>query len=111
VPPLLIKINGIDFCSNDEAMQKVAMQFSISSNEILNGCISAIDEWIVKIRRPRVLDGVANPGSFLQRFLWYQRTMHCQQEETHFVQKHIVVALNTIQLHSRTATSTNRWSE
>jgi hypothetical protein len=50
----LIKINGLEYCSNDEEMQKVAMQFSISSNGILNGCIGAIDGWIVKIRRPRV---------------------------------------------------------
>jgi hypothetical protein len=38
----LVKINGIEFCSNDEEMQKVAMQFSISSNRILNGCTGAI---------------------------------------------------------------------
>jgi hypothetical protein len=35
----LVNINGIKFCSNDEEMQKFAMQFSISSNGILNGCI------------------------------------------------------------------------
>jgi hypothetical protein len=73
----LIKINGLEYCSNDEEMQKVAMQFSISSNSILNGCIGAIDGWIVKIRRPRVSDGVANPGSFFSRKGFYGINVQC----------------------------------
>ncbi|KAL3774605.1 hypothetical protein ACHAWO_002974 [Cyclotella atomus] len=73
----LVKFNGIEFCSNDEEMQKVAMQFSISSNRILNGYISAIDGWFVKIRQPRVSDSVANPGSFLSHKGFYGINVQC----------------------------------
>jgi hypothetical protein len=73
----LIKINGIDYCSNDQAMQQVALQFARSSNGVLNGCIGAIDGWIVKIRRPKVSDGVLNPGSFFSRKGFYGINVQC----------------------------------
>ena len=63
----LVKINGQDYCSDDDAMAAVALQFARSSNGIINGCIGAIDGWIVKIRRPRISDGIMNPGSFFSR--------------------------------------------
>jgi hypothetical protein len=73
----LVKINRIDYCSNDEEMQKVALQFCRSSNGVLNGCISAIDGWIVKIRRPKVSDGVANPGLLFNRKGFYGINVQC----------------------------------
>ena len=48
-------------------MRKVALQFARSTNGTINGCIGAIDGWIVKITRPKVKDGIRNPGSFFSR--------------------------------------------
>ena len=60
----LVKINGIDYCCDDERMKEVALQFARSSNGVLNGCIGALDGWIVKIIRPSKRDKVRNPKSF-----------------------------------------------
>eukprot|EP00956_Cyclotella_meneghiniana_P038219 scaffold150376_cov62-Cyclotella_meneghiniana.AAC.3 len=73
----LVNINGVDYFSNDQAMCDVALQFARSSNGTLNGCIGAIDGWIVKIRRPRVKDGVENPGSFFSRKGFYGVNVQC----------------------------------
>ena len=67
----ITKINGQVYCSDNEAMAAVALQFTHSSNGIINGCIGAIDGWIVKIHRPRISDGVMNPGSFYSRKGFY----------------------------------------
>ena len=39
----LVKISGIDYCSDERQMQEVALGFSRGSNCVLNGCIGAID--------------------------------------------------------------------
>ena len=47
----LVKINGIVFCEDEEHMGKVAREFAKKSNFIIDGCIGAIDGWIVKIKK------------------------------------------------------------
>jgi hypothetical protein len=47
-----VKINGIEFCGDEERMGKVAREFAMKSNFVINGCIGAIDGWIVKIKKP-----------------------------------------------------------
>lgn len=64
----LVKISGIDYCSDIDRMEKVAFEFSRGSNGVINGCIGAIDGWIVKIIKPsKTRDGVKNPASFFSR--------------------------------------------
>ena len=48
-------------------MKLVALQFLAASNGVINGCISAIDGWVVKIRKPKKSDGVDNAASFYSR--------------------------------------------
>lgn len=50
----LVKINGVDYCEDEERMAKVACEFAKRSNYVMNGCIGAIDGWIVKIRKPSI---------------------------------------------------------
>lgn len=73
----LVKINGIEYCSNESAMQEVALEFARDSSGIINGCICAIDGWVVKIQKPRLSDGVRNPGSFYSRKGYY--TLNVQE--------------------------------
>ena len=73
----LVNINGVDYFSNDQAMCDVALQFARSSNGTLNGCIGTIDGQIVKITRPRVKDGIENPGSFFSRKGFYSVNVQC----------------------------------
>ncbi|KAL7501986.1 hypothetical protein ACHAXN_000114, partial [Cyclotella atomus] len=47
----LVKINGIEFCGDEERMGKVAREFAMKSNFVINGCIGAIDGWIVYIEK------------------------------------------------------------
>jgi hypothetical protein len=54
-------INGVEYCNNEEKMSAVALQFSATSGGVINGCIGAIDGWVVKIQRPNKKDGVLNP--------------------------------------------------
>ena len=63
----LVKINGIDYVNDEDRLQQVALPFARSSGGLFNGCICAIDGWIVKIRRPTTKDNVTNPESFLSR--------------------------------------------
>ena len=63
----LVNIDGSDYCSDIDRMSAVAGGFSLGSNGVINGCIGAIDGWIVKIIKPRKSDGVANPSSFYSR--------------------------------------------
>jgi hypothetical protein len=44
-------------------MQEVALQFSHASRGVINGCIGALDGWVVKIRKPSCHNGVENPQS------------------------------------------------
>ncbi len=60
-------INGIEYCSDENRMQEVALQFSQSSLGVMNGCIGALDGWVVKIKKPTRSDGVNNPKSFYSR--------------------------------------------
>ena len=59
----LVKINGLDYVADTDAMKKVALDFARASGGVINGCIGAIDGWVVKIKRPSLRDGVTNPGS------------------------------------------------
>jgi hypothetical protein len=38
-------INGVDYCLDEQHMQEVALQFSLSSRGFFNGCIRALDGW------------------------------------------------------------------
>ena len=57
-------IDGVQYCSDDDRMKSVALQFCESSSGIMNGCIGALDGWIVKVQKPLKSDGVNNPQSF-----------------------------------------------
>ena len=64
----LVKINGLDYVSDETMMEAVALQFAQRSSGVINGCIGALDGWIVKTKRPtKNRDGVVNPGSFRSR--------------------------------------------
>ncbi len=70
----LVKINGIDYCEDEERMSKVALDFSIASKRVINGCIGAIDGWIVKIRMPSIgrdLHHNSNPATYFSRKGFY----------------------------------------
>ena len=41
--------------------------FSKESGGLQHGCAGAINGWIVRIRKPHILDNVSNPGSFFSR--------------------------------------------
>jgi hypothetical protein len=63
----LVKINGVDYCHDEEHMAKVAGEFAKRSNCVINGCIGAIDGWIVKIRKPsrtKDLYNASDPKSY-----------------------------------------------
>ncbi|KAL7545061.1 hypothetical protein ACHAWF_014107 [Thalassiosira exigua] len=66
-----VQMNGVEYCTDVERMKNVATDFSRTSNGVINGCIGAIDGWIVKIARPTKKDGVYNPGSFYSRKGFY----------------------------------------
>ncbi|KAL7544549.1 hypothetical protein ACHAWF_007926 [Thalassiosira exigua] len=63
----LVKISGTDYVNDEERLAQVALEFSRASRGFFNGCIGAIDGWIVKIRKPNINDNVTNPGSFFSR--------------------------------------------
>jgi hypothetical protein len=48
-------------------MASVALQFCEHSSGIINGCIGALDGWIVKVEKPKRSDGINNPQSFYSR--------------------------------------------
>ena len=60
-------INGVDYCRDKQQLQAVALQFSQASRGVINGCIGALDGWVVKIRKPKKSDGVDNAASFYSR--------------------------------------------
>jgi hypothetical protein len=64
-------IDGVKYCSDDNHMKSVALQFCESSLGIINGCIGALDGWIVKVQKPLKSDGVNNPQSFYSRKGYY----------------------------------------
>ena len=64
-------INGIEYCSNDAEMNAVALQFAQSSRGVINGCIGALDGWLVKIKKPGKRDGVENPQYFYSQKGFY----------------------------------------
>ena len=64
-------IDGNKYCSDDSRMERVALQFSEASGGVINGCIGALDGWIVKIQKPTKSDGVNNPQSFYSRKGYY----------------------------------------
>ena len=61
------QINGLNYCKDDQQMQEVALQFSQASRGVINGCISALDGWVIKIQKPRKSDGVDNATFFYSR--------------------------------------------
>ena len=52
---LFCPIDGIQYCTNDEKMASVALQFCEHSSGIINGCIGALDGWVVKVQKPNFL--------------------------------------------------------
>ena len=44
-----ININGEQYLKDRERMSKVANDFSIGSNQLIKGCIRALDGWLVRI--------------------------------------------------------------
>ena len=61
---LFYPISGVEYCQDDARMNEVAMQFSNASNGVINGCIGALDGWVVKILKPSPRDNVFNAQSF-----------------------------------------------
>ncbi len=57
-------INDVDYCRDMQQMQEVALQFSRASRGVINGCIGALDGWIVKVQKPRKGDGMGNAAAF-----------------------------------------------
>jgi hypothetical protein len=47
--------------------KKVALQFSWASRGVINGCIGALDGWIVKVQKPWKGDGVGKAAAFYSR--------------------------------------------
>jgi hypothetical protein len=45
-------------------MSDVSLKFAQSSCGVINGCIGALDGWLVNIKKPAQHDGGANPQSF-----------------------------------------------
>ncbi len=60
-------VDGIKYISDSRRMEKVALQFLNASWGVLNGCIGALDSWVVKIQKPMKSDGVINSQSFYSR--------------------------------------------
>ena len=61
----LIKINGLDYVIYQQMMSEVARCFAEESNGVINGCIGALDGWIVKCKIPiKTRDRVRDPSSF-----------------------------------------------
>jgi hypothetical protein len=54
---------------NVEEMKSVAKEFELKggSKGIMKGVIGALDGWLVRIRKPRLSDGVLNPKGFFNR--------------------------------------------
>lgn len=63
----LVKINGVDYINDEDRLSQVATEFAQNSDGLINGCIGAIDGWVVKISKPTAKDDVTNPGSFYSR--------------------------------------------
>jgi hypothetical protein len=61
-------INGVAYLNDEKRMAKVATEFAQSSCGVINGCIGALDGWVVKIRKPTLnVDEVNEPSSFYSR--------------------------------------------
>lgn len=52
-------------------MNKVALQFANASNGVINGCIGALDGWVVKVLKPSKQDNVLDSQSFYSRKGFY----------------------------------------
>ena len=71
-------INGIEYVKDEERLATVATQFAQGSGGIINGCIGAIDGWVVKIKKPtREKDNVTEPSSFYSRKGYYGLNVQC----------------------------------
>jgi hypothetical protein len=68
---LFCPIDGIEYCSNDARMASVALKFFETSSGLMNGCIGALDGWIVKIQKQTKSDRVNNPQSFYSHKGYY----------------------------------------
>ncbi len=60
-------INGVDYWQDVQQMQEVALQFSRASRGVINGCIVALDGWIVKVQKLQKGDDVGNAAAFYSR--------------------------------------------
>ncbi len=66
--PSFYNINGIEYCSDENKINEVALQFARGLQGDINGCIGALDGWVVKLKKPsRKDDGVTNAKSFYSR--------------------------------------------
>ncbi len=61
-------INSVAYCQDDEKMLDAAVQFARALKGVINGCIGALDGWVVRIKKPSHLDGVEKPNFFCQFF-------------------------------------------
>ena len=48
--PRFYPIKVTSYCFDNDAMNEVALQFLWASKGVINGCIGALDGWIVKIK-------------------------------------------------------------
>lgn len=71
-------INGIEYIKDDKRLSEVATQFALSSGDVMNGCIGAVDGWVVKIKKPtRINDQVTEPSSFYSRKGYFGLNVQC----------------------------------
>ena len=100
--PAFYPIDGIAYCSDDEKMSEVATQFSAASNFVLNGCIGAVDGWVVKVQRLKNWDGAPDPNSFYSRKGYYAINVQAIIDKKKLFEVLSLGVLSTIQQHSRT---------
>ena len=91
-------------------MAKVADEFAKRSNYVINGCIGAIDGWIVKIRKPSITKDLYNASDPKSYFSWrFFLASTCRQlliaKSASCTGTSIVVEPSMTQLHLRTADS------
>ena len=66
-------INSVAYCQDDEKMLDAAVQFARALKGVINGCIGALDGWVVRIKKPSHLDGVEKPNFFAIFFFTVKR--------------------------------------
>ena len=68
----IFPISGKDYLNDEEKMRNVAKDFEEGCRcGAFQGCIGALDGWLVKIKKPSSKDGVKFPGDFFSRKGFY----------------------------------------